>query len=382
MVTPHMQLPKMFNLVVIFINLLLTACPSKQTLHVHEYKKGHVPGKHLQLHAKALPGTEVDLDDAWLTQASPFVLGAKGIDVPEVHYPYNPSLVRLDDNGYLLAYRYDENPQEILGRLAYIGVVELDHDFKVKGTPQTLALGAHAQDPRLLWSAGRLYVFYNNPPIAVWNNREVGTHRAMHRAELVKQSGQWVVKNIEIYLTRERQTQKNWVPFHWQTANQMPLTLMAYSLSPHLMMVPDEEEEGNVAPFSYCSTSSVWPKQYGTIRGGTPAILVDGQYIGIFHSSFVHPVSQLHMYVMGAYVFDARPPFCITRMSSKPIVFDGMYDDRVQGSGKPNARVVFPAGLVETQYQGQEAFAVSYGKNDSACQVVFLDKKGLLASLK
>ncbi len=64
--------------------------------------------------------------------------------------------------------------------------------------------------------------------------------------------------------------------------------------------------------------------EWGPIRGGTQAFLVDGEYLSFFHSSkdmrSAHsPKDKISHYFMGAYTFNPNPPFNITRISPEPI---------------------------------------------------------------
>lgn len=69
---------------------------------------------------------------------------------------------------------------------------------------------------------------------------------------------------------------------------------------------------------------------WGILRGGSPALEVDGQYLAFFHSpkEMVTANSRgeksLH-YFMGAYTFSLEPPFAIEKMSLEPIIAKGFY---------------------------------------------------------
>lgn len=59
--------------------------------------------------------------------------------------------------------------------------------------------------------------------------------------------------------------------------------------------------------------------EFGAPRGGTPALLVNGEYLAFFHSKkrvFKHgTTSKIGTYFMGAYTFSSEPPFMLLRAS-------------------------------------------------------------------
>jgi predicted GH43/DUF377 family glycosyl hydrolase len=110
-----------------------------------------------------------------------------------------------------------------------------------------------------------------------------------------------------------------------------------------------------------------WP--WGQPRGGTPPVLVDGEYWSFFHSCIDDPY-HTRRYFMGAYAFSAMPPFRITRMSRTPIMA-GSNKDR-WGNGKP--LVVFPCGALLRN----GIWMVTLGVNDLNCAWVEIPHESLL----
>lgn len=89
----------------------------------------------------------------------------------------------------------------------------------------------------------------------------------------------------------------------------------------------------------YIGKSLTWP--YGTIRGGTPPIEVNGKLITFFHSSLPW-WARWRRYQVGALEFEAEPPFKPLRMTPEPLLKGSCKDP--WAVGKPPC--VFPCGLV------------------------------------
>lgn len=139
--------------------------------------------------------------------------------------------------------------------------------------------------------------------------------------------------------------EKNWLYFfHEGKLN------MVYSANPHTVVEFDGPRF-----VTQRRTEATLPWSHGEIRGGTPPILVNGEYFTFFHSSLPW-TSRYRRYFAGAYAFDAKPPFAITRITSKPLLTGSQNDPWVDR--KP--LVVFPVGFI---MQGQNCL-VTLGVND------------------
>ena len=113
------------------------------------------------------------------------------------------------------------------------------------------------------------------------------------------------------------------------------------------------------------------------------------KFLVFFHSnisaiSFKRGVQnkQGFNYVMGAYTFQAKPPFRITAISHYPILFDGIYNSPHMNTAESKKRIIFPSGFAFEKQDGRDLIHVSCGENDSAIKIVTLDQKTLLKSLK
>ena len=110
---------------------------------------------------------------------------------------------------------------------------------------------------------------------------------------------------------------------------------------------------------------------FGEPRGGTPPVLIGSEYWSFFHSSLPWAgKGKLRHYHMGVYAFEAKPPFRITRMTSRPIL-SGSHRD-VLAEKKP--LVVFPCGAIIKDGE----WTVSLGVNDLASAWIEIPHEQLL----
>lgn len=95
------------------------------------------------------------------------------------------------------------------------------------------------------------------------------------------------------------------------------------------------------------------------LRGGTPPVRVGNEYVSFFHSHLPWNGNR-RRYFMGAFAFQAKPPFALTRMTKVPLL-SGSERDMM---GLPNALpCIFPSGAVLQQ----DKWVVTFGVNDEAC---------------
>ena len=305
-----------------------------------------------------------------------FVLETKQLVFPQFPDAFNPSIIRWNGS-LLLSFRF-YHPET--RQTNQIGLVYLDEELNPVGKPQVLEImgenpffSQRRQDPRLIQIQNRLFMVYN---VLIREEAKVEIRRMMI-AEIFFDQGRFFARNIDC-LTQfadenPHATEKNWVPFQYN--GQL---LLARLLIPHLILHPTFENGSCESMFS--TTASVnW--SWGQPRGGTPALLVDNEYLAFFHSSAnlrtVHSNGKLMQhYFMGAYTFSSEAPFFITRMSPEPIAGSDFYHGPEYQTWKP-LRVVFPAGFV---FDNQFIW-VTYGRQDHEIWIVKLDKKKLLDSL-
>ena len=270
----------------------------------------------------------------------------KKIKVPGFPDAHNPSIIDMDE-GILLIFRTIPNPLKLWG--SEIGAVFLNEKLEVKSKPQLISTRAEgyskvisqSEDARVFQCDGKLYLIYNDN-IEV-ERPTVSGRRDMFIAELKYQEGVFTLGVPVKYIHQDKYEkylwQKNWAPFVYK--NQMYLS---YNLNPHEVLSPNKKS--GVCSVLYDSEFHPAWWRYGTIRGGTPSVLVDGRYLGFFHSSSyarsaTTGSTPIFHYFMGAYAFESKPPFKITHITPHPIIGEHFYDP----SDYPK-RVVFPGGFI------------------------------------
>lgn len=308
--------------------------------------------------------------------AQDFVLQTKQIELPEYPGAFNPSIIRWQDS-ILLSFRIRD---PITKGTDGIGLIWLDEDFNPKGTPQVLSIFykekkpiSKQQDPRLIQIGESLFLVYNNviDPI---NHPEL---RRMHYVELFYDGNRFHPKIPQVITQYPNQLlhrqEKNWTPF--QYCNEL---FLIYTILPHTIFYP-RKETPVCELYTETTQDLFWP--WGVLRGGTPALKIEDQYLSFFHSSTHLPSlhsegkKMLH-YFMGAYTFSAEPPFQITQISPHPIIGKTFYTGPAYKTWKP-LRVVFPGGFI----YDQTSIWIVYGKQDFEMWVVQLDRKKFFESL-
>lgn len=301
-----------------------------------------------------------------------FVLETKRIHIEGYPDAFNPSIVNWE-NRLLMSFR---SRDPITKQATIVGFTWLDEKFNPVGKPQILNIqgDTYIQDPRLLVIDHKLFMAYSD----LWE--DPGTKmkkRKMCMAEILHDGVRFFAIDKDCYLDFQgditNKFEKNWVPFDYEG-----LMLLSYSLSPHRIFLPLHGEDRCVTIADNDEESS-W--KWGTLRGGTPALLVDDHYLAFFHSSTPLATAQsegqsMVHYFMGAYLFEKHPPFSIQKISPKPIVSKAFYNGPAHDTWKP-LRVVFPCGFVHND----KSIWISYGRQDYEAWIVKLDKAGLYKSL-
>ena len=124
----------------------------------------------------------------------------------------------------------------------------------------------------------------------------------------------------------------------------------------------------------------------GQPRGGTPAIRVNDtiygpRYVVIFHSSCKGcNFKGISTYFMGGYIFDVKPPFAITHISSEPIVPNPFYNESFGWAFKNIDYIAFPMGL--SINVTSDNMLIAAGKNDQRGWWIEMSFSGFIKSLK
>jgi len=165
-------------------------------------------------------------------------------------------------------------------------------------------------------------------------------------------------------VTSAKRHEKNWSYFSFDGSLHF-----VYSIQPHIVV-----RVSNWRPVITFETDATLDWPFGKPRGGTPPVLLNGEYLTFFHSFITVPEAnsglRRRVYIMGAYAFQARPPFRITKWSPLPLSY-GMY------SRKAWADVIFPGAALLRE----NVWHVYYGHNDQECRVMTIRHDQLEASL-
>jgi predicted GH43/DUF377 family glycosyl hydrolase len=305
-----------------------------------------------------------------------FILETKKIEFPEYPGAFNPSMIRWRGS-VLMSFRLYK-PQN--GSTNPFALVCLNENFEPISVPQVFELPFHnpvlpskQQDPRLISVGERIFVVYNNILENVIN-REI---RRMFIAEVFYDGEKFTMSKPECLVEFEEKSdmryEKNWVPFEYDGE-----LLLAYSILPHRILRP-------LCGKGACQTVATsigniqW--KWGDLKGGTQAVCDGDHYLAFFHSWIDLPTVQsngkkISHYFVGAYTFEAQPPFSITAMSPEPIVSENFYRPPYYKTWKP-LRCIFPAGIIFDE----NYIWISYGRQDHEVWIAKLDKKALLQSL-
>jgi len=303
------------------------------------------------------------------------LLASKTVKIKEAPNAFNGSLTRDPDSAnYLLVTRYDES--SIFGWICpnrFLGVVGLNADFEeIPGSFAKLKNRSQmAQDPTAIVTGNDIFFTHDD-------NAPFSTIRAVYGALLAKPYNSGDLINRRRYKGPIKgRIEKSWIPFIYTPPGGTPEVMLLYSSSPMVVYQENQIAAGNTKPFSVCKQKLSWP--HGRIRGGSPALLIDNEYLAFFHSSFSS--GGAYWYVMGAYTFESKPPFCAIKISQHPILFSSLYDTPLSELAPPDRRVIFPRGLVFEERNGKKLLQVSAGVNDSAVKIFTFDYEKFMSTL-
>ncbi len=307
-----------------------------------------------------------------------FVLETKRIYIPGYPEAFNPSLIRW--NGLLLmSFRIIPDLKNTY--CSKLGLIWLDNNCCPIGEPQLLntqlspTTPSRTDDGRLIALGDDIYLVYSD-------NTDPQISRGGFRVYIAKLQFDGADFSLDppVRLSRfEGENplvrEKNWVPFIYE--DQL---LLAYSLVPHLIFYP-HLDEGRCETIAQSLNNCPW--DWGPLRGGTPALKIDSQYLAFFHSSLDMPTlhsngKSICHYFMGAYTFSPTYPFEITQISPEPIIGKGFYKGPIYKPYWKPVQCVYPGGFVFDE----KFIWIAYGRQDREAWIVKLDKQGLLNSLK
>ncbi len=313
----------------------------------------------------------IDLEE----RSQPFVLETRRLQIPGFSDAFNPSIVRWN-GGILLSFRARD---PLTKSTNLVGFVWLNEELEPITDPALLqiksdSLGRESvQDPRLIVVEDKLFMVYSN----LTEISPGDSQRRVFLAEVQYNEGSFSAMEPQLFrhfdADRGKKYEKNWVPFDY--AGKL---FLSYKIDPHRVFLTLPEEESCLT-LSETAGKVKW--DYGQLFGGTPALFVRGQYLSFFHSSkaiysLQSQGKRMTHYFIGAYTFEAAPPFALTGLSPEPIVGEGFYNGPAYKTWKP-LRVVYPCGILEMD----DVLWISYGRQDHEAWLAKVDIDGLLASL-
>ena len=139
------------------------------------------------------------------------------------------------------------------------------------------------------------------------------------------------ITRIDLTNENHRNFEKNWPVFQYKSnifyivsihpfrvISVLPATanVLNSKQKPHSIL---KRSFGHSVSFS-ASVEFCFP--WGTLRGGTPAKLVDGEYLGFFHAKSHFGNRFVATYIFGVYTFTGEPPFRLTSISRYPIAVE------------------------------------------------------------
>ncbi len=261
---------------------------------------------------------------------------------------FNPSLVRLPSGQRYAVIRRDRVPP-VPGK-GTVWAVAVDDALAPAGQP--FLLMADGEDPRAVFVAGRVLVFY-----VLFERDAQGriTGTSMVLAEFDPQATPWrplAHFKLPKYPLGGAPAgsnpgwEKNWVPFVLSNTQ----VGLIYSHDPWQVIVLNIDGTTNATPeqrrFEQAWRADGLHWAFGGVRGGTPPLpYAENELITFFHSSEV--VGSRKSYMAGACVFQATAPFKPLRLTREPLLV-APYHGGMHRHGWPvAASVIFPLGSDE-----------------------------------
>lgn len=299
------------------------------------------------------------------------------VNVPGIQEPYNASIIEFNDH-YLMAFRYDKNKfifdnvEKEKNQHAYIGLVELDENYRVisevttfspKNSPEDYV--SQTEDPRLFAWHDKIYLMYNDSL-----NGEVSGDRKIFIAEVIPSrdhQGITFAREMRLHYAKENKVEKNWTPlvkdgelyFIYNFEKQVVLKQTSVN---HRKGIIELKE---ATPSINMQNAHKW--RFGNMCGGTPAIKDPhdrSRYIAAFHSFTKEFIGNnlYRKYYMGFVEFTLDKGMEIIRKSTFPIVSKDFYQ---RNNAHKGLQVVFPSGLIATK----EKYIVSLGLHDDCIKI-------------
>jgi predicted GH43/DUF377 family glycosyl hydrolase len=286
---------------------------------------------------------------------------------------FNPSVIEVKGERWLIVRncKIDPNKRPPYDSFSHLTRYRLD-DTKVDYSSKVdipLPLGSSRseqwEDPRILQNGNRLLLTCCN-----FIQGQTYAHQAMAVLDL-----DWNLLGINHTrygknghdLPSNTGHEKNWAWFIHEGELHM-----VYSMEPHVVVKCDSAASV-VEEYSTKLENDIW--FYGERRGGSNPIRIGDEYFAFFHSSTPWWHGR-RRYYMGAYAFEAKPPFRITRSTTIPLLHGSKNNHRILEF----PLVIFPGGSLYDEDK-QEHFVV-FGVNDFQSGWIKIPHSDLLALMK
>lgn len=225
----------------------------------------------------------------------------------------------------------------------------------------------HFEDPRALYWGGRTWVSGTN---FIWYPKFSGCHQILVESGpdwkcLKRHDPDYGGNGKRLYDTNRNE--KNWI---WFFHDNKPHLI--YMTTPHEVVRFSDDFMKVEEVYKTEAPGLRWA--HGEPRGGTPPVLVNGEYWSFFHSSVDWCPHGTRRYFMGAYSFTPEPPFKVLRFTPKAILMGSDFDR----CAKDKPLVVFPCGAIIRNGR----WLVSLGVNDLDCAFIRIPHSELMAATR
>lgn len=279
---------------------------------------------------------------------------------------FNCSLIRRNDGLWLFARRARNIKGDWMGMNDVVALKLRELTNTVQGMIDVqfpkVYKGEHFEDPRVMWMGGSIWISCTTFIPRMFHGAHQRLCRLDERFAASRPISPVYGGNGASPLMQAQNHEKNWL---WFEHDGKPH--MVYRHTPHQVVEwPDFFEFRNPVVHDSRFTNPRWC--HGEPRGGTPPVRVGDEYWSFFHSSLPWRPPK-RQYFMGAYAFEAKPPFRITRMSLRPLLAGSIADPWAEGL----PLVVFPCGAVLEDGR----WIVTMGINDYRCGWIEIPHKEL-----
>ncbi len=248
----------------------------------------------------------------------------------------------------------------------------------------TVAKSFDPEDPRIHTVNGEFYITYNDEPFAHIHKKNETSNllkRRMYVGKLnIEQASLQNIHEVPSGGIPQTPREKNWMPFEYPEKNGDLHYI--YNTFPYAII--KVKNSNNQLLSSVYNTKSqliynIWERHiWGSIKGGTPARLIDDVYLTFFHAWHPCPDGKNYYYVMGAYTFEAKPPFRILQVTPNPVLFKEAYSANHRTD---NVHTVYPSGFAIEKQKEKTTLHISCGENDTSTRIVSIDWKTLLQDM-